>query len=156
MIRNPGCACDIGDDMVELEVHLGQRLLHVLNMRGRILEQTLALTYVGTQRDEMTFGPKAGAQQTVRMKPLQPLCIADVGFAPGHVLGVAGIDKEHRKATGVEKLVDRNPVDAGRFHRDGLDAAFCKPSCQPMQIGRESPETADRLWPAIRPDGGHQ
>ena len=42
-----GCACDIGDDMVELEVHLGQRLLHVLNMRGRILEQTLALTYVG-------------------------------------------------------------------------------------------------------------
>ena len=40
------CACDISDDMVELEVHLGQRLLHVLNMRGRILEQTLALTYV--------------------------------------------------------------------------------------------------------------
>ena len=65
-----GCACDIGGDMVELEVHPGQRLLHVLNMRGRILEQTLALTYVGAQLDEMTFGPKAGAQQTVRMKPL--------------------------------------------------------------------------------------
>ena len=47
--------------MVELEVHLGQRLLHVLNMRGRILEQTLALTYVGAQLDEMTFGAKAGA-----------------------------------------------------------------------------------------------
>ena len=68
----------------------------------------------------MTFGAKVGAQQTLRMKPLQPLCIADVGFAPGHVLGIAGIDKEHSKATGVEKLVDRNPVDAGHFHRDGL------------------------------------
>ena len=51
-----GCACDIGDDMVKLEVHLGQRLLHVLNMRGRVLEQTLALTYVSAQFDEMTFG----------------------------------------------------------------------------------------------------
>ena len=40
-----GCAGDIGDDMVELEVHLGQRLLDVLYMRGGILEQTLALTY---------------------------------------------------------------------------------------------------------------
>jgi hypothetical protein len=59
------------------------------------------------------------------------------------VLRIAGIDKEHSKAAGVEKLVDRNPVDAGRFHRDGLDAAFCKPNCQPMQIGRESSETAD-------------
>jgi hypothetical protein len=43
------CACDIGDNMVELKVHLGQRLLHMLNMRGRILERTLALTYGATR-----------------------------------------------------------------------------------------------------------
>ena len=46
--------------MMELKVHLGQRLLHVLNMRGRILEQTLALAYVGTQLRELALGPKAG------------------------------------------------------------------------------------------------
>ena len=123
-----GCAGDVGDDVVELKIHLGQRLLHVLNMRGRILEQTLALTHVGTQLGNLTFGPKAGAQQTVGMKPLQPLRVADVGLASGHVLGIARIDKEHREATGVEKLEDRNPVDAGRFHDDRLDAAFRKPS----------------------------
>jgi hypothetical protein len=48
------CARDVGDDVVELEIHLGERFLHVLNVRGRILEQTLALAYVGTQcRDQI-------------------------------------------------------------------------------------------------------
>ena len=58
------------------------------------------------------------------MKPLQPLRIADVGLASGYVLGIARIDKEHSKATGVEEFEDRNPVHAGRLHDDRLDAAF--------------------------------
>ncbi len=52
------CAGDVGDDMMELKIHLGQRLLHVLNMRGRILEQTLALAYVGTQLVNWPLGRK--------------------------------------------------------------------------------------------------
>jgi len=32
------CAGDVGDDVVELKVHLCQRLLHVLDMGSRILE----------------------------------------------------------------------------------------------------------------------
>jgi hypothetical protein len=50
------------------------------------------------------IGPKAGTQQTVRMKPVQPLGIADVGLASGHVLGIARIDKEHSEAAGFEKF----------------------------------------------------
>ena len=90
-------AGDVGDDVVELKVHLCQRLLHVLDMGGRILEQTLALTHVCTQLGDLAFEPKAGTQQTVRMKPLQPLRIADIGLASGHVLGIARIDDEHSK-----------------------------------------------------------
>jgi hypothetical protein len=66
------------------------------------------------------------------MKPLQPLRVADVGLASRHVLGIARIHKEDSEATGVEKLEDRNPVDACRFHNDCLDATFCKPIHQPM------------------------
>jgi hypothetical protein len=52
------------------------------------------------------------------MEPLQPLRIADIGLAPRHVLGIARVDKEHGKSSGIEKLENRNPVDAGRFHDD--------------------------------------
>ena len=112
-------------------------------MGGRILEQTLALTHVCTQLGDLAFGPKAGTQQTVRMKPLQPLRIADIRLASGHVLGIARIDDKHSKAAGVEEFKNRNPVDAGRLHNDCLDATFCKPIHQSMQIGCESPKAAN-------------
>src|SRR5450756_701454 len=89
------------------------------------------------------------------MKTLQPLRIADVGLASGHVLGIARIDKEHSKSTGIEKLENWNPVDAGRFHNDCLDATFLKPIYQSMQIGREGTEAAYRLRRAICPYGSH-
>ena len=54
------CAGDVGDDVVELKVHLCQGLLHVLDMGGRILEQALALTHVCSQLSDLAFGPKAG------------------------------------------------------------------------------------------------
>jgi hypothetical protein len=86
---------------------------------------------------------------------LQPLRIADIGLAPRHVLGIVRVDKKHGKPPGIEKLENRNPVDAGRFHDDGLDAAFSKPVDQPMQIGREGTEAADWLRCAICPHGSH-
>lgn len=89
------------------------------------------------------------------MEPLQPLRIADIGLTPRHVLGIARVDKKHGKSPGIEKRENRNPVDAGRFHDDGLDAAFRKPVDQPMQIGREGTETVDWLRCAICPDGRH-
>src|SRR4029077_14210285 len=106
---------NIGDDVRKLHVHFRQRLLHVLDMRRAILQQTLTLTQVGTQFRDLTFGPKARAQQTEGVKPLQPLRITDVGLASGDVLGIARIDKEYRKATSVEELKDRDPIDAGRL-----------------------------------------
>src|SRR6476646_11876296 len=89
------------------------------------------------------------------MEPLQPLRIADIGLAPRHVLGIARVDKKHCKSAGIEKLENRNPVDAGRFHDDGLDAAFSKPVDQAMQICREGTEAADWLWCAICPHSSH-
>src|SRR5882672_5953312 len=68
------------------------------------------------------------------MEPLQPLRVADIGLAPRHVLGITRVDKEHSKPPRIEKLENRDPVDAGRFHDDGLDAAFRKPVYQPMQM----------------------
>ena len=104
---------------------------------------------------DLAFGPKAGTQQTVGMKPLQPLRVADISFASGHVLGIPRIDQEYGEAAGVEEFEYRNPVDAGRLHNDCLDAAFCKPIHKPMQIGCEGPEAAHWLRRAIGPYGSH-
>ncbi len=38
---HPGDASDVGDHVVQLQIHLHQRLLHVLNMRGRVLNEAL-------------------------------------------------------------------------------------------------------------------
>ena len=44
-----GCSSDICHNMMELKVHLHQRLLHVLNVGGGIFDQPLALPHVCAQ-----------------------------------------------------------------------------------------------------------
>ena len=78
-----GHASDVGDDMMQLQVHLHQRLLHVLDMRRRIVQQPLPLPEIGAQPRYFGLRPEAGAQQAVFVKTLQPLRVADVGLAPG-------------------------------------------------------------------------
>ena len=85
----------------------------MLDMRGRVLQQTLTLTHVASQLRNLSFGSKAGPQQSIRMKPLQPLRIADIGLAPRHVLGVTRVDKTNGKPACIEKLENWDPVDAG-------------------------------------------
>jgi len=36
--RHAGDAGNVGDDMMQLQVHLRQRLLHVLNVRRRVIQ----------------------------------------------------------------------------------------------------------------------
>ena len=65
------------------------------------------------------------------MKPLQPLRIADVGLATGRMFGVTGIDQKHLDSALLKQFENRNPVNAGRFHRHCPDAAFREPVGQP-------------------------
>jgi hypothetical protein len=53
-----GQACDVGDDMIQLQVHLHHRLLHVLDMRRRIVQRPLSLPQIGAQSGY--FGVSSG------------------------------------------------------------------------------------------------
>jgi len=44
-----GGASDVGDDVVQLQVHLHQRLLHVLDMGGRVVKQAFPLAKIIAQ-----------------------------------------------------------------------------------------------------------
>jgi len=46
---------------MELQVHLGQRLLHVLDVGGRLIEQPLALAQIAPQGRDLALGPEAGS-----------------------------------------------------------------------------------------------
>ena len=58
---HPGHAGDVRDDVMELQVHLRQRLLHVLDVRRRVIQQPLALTQIGPQRRDLALRPEAGS-----------------------------------------------------------------------------------------------
>jgi hypothetical protein len=140
---------------MKLQVHLGQRLLHVLDVRGGIFEQALALAQIRAQFRDLGFGLEAGAQQAIGMEPLEPLGILHVCLAPGHLLGVARIDQKHLEAAILQDLEDRDPVNAGRFHDDAGDATNLEPVGQPVQVGGKGPEAAHGFVCPVRSHGRH-
>jgi len=118
---------DVGNDVMKLKIHLRHGLLHMLDMGGCGLQQAFTLAQIGPQFNNVALRSKAGAQQAIRVKALQPLRIAHVCLATRHMLGVTGIDQKYLEATLVEQFINRDPVDAGRFHNDRRDAAFSEP-----------------------------
>lgn len=150
---HPGLAGDVGDRMVQLQVHRRQRLLHVLDRGGGVIEQALTLAQVGAQRGDVARGMKAAPQQAVGMQRLEPLGIVDVGLAPGDVFDVARVGHDHADATGLEDLVEGDPIDPGRLHRHGVDTAGHQPLGEAMQIARKALEGPHRLGIPLRRDG---
>ena len=150
-----GHAGDVGDDMVKLEVHLHQSLLHVLDMRGRVFDETLALPQVGAQCGDLRLGPEAPAQQAVGMQLAQPSGIADIGLPARHVLGIARVHQDDLEAVLLEDLEGGYPVDAGRLHGHAGDTAGPEPGRQVVQILREGAEGAHGHGAALRADRRH-
>ena len=62
-----GRSRDVGHDVVELQVHLGQRLLHVLDVSCSVVEQSLTLPQIGPQPRDLGLRPEAAPQQAVFM-----------------------------------------------------------------------------------------
>lgn len=89
-------------------------------------------------------------QQPDGMQVLQPLAVLHVGLAAGHVLDVAGIDQANRDAGLFEHLRQRNPINAGRLHRDGVDATLAQPRDERPQLIGERAEAAHARGTAIR------
>ena len=86
------------------------------------------------------------------MQLLQPPAILHVAFTARHVLGASGIDQQHLKARFFERLEQRNPVDARRFHRHGFNPAAFEPLHQLIQLGGVSAKAAHR---GLGPPFGH-
>jgi hypothetical protein len=95
---------------------------------------------IRAQRDDGVDRPKAPPQQPHAVQFAQPLAIRHIALPPRDVFHVPGIDEVHLKPTRFEDLVDRDPVDPGRFHRDARHAAGREPVREPVEVGREGRE----------------
>lgn len=54
-----GRTSDVGDDMMQLQVHLHQCLLHLLDMGSGILSEPFPLANIGAQSGDLSFGAEA-------------------------------------------------------------------------------------------------
>ena len=60
-----GFSRHVGHHVMELDVHLHQRLLHMLDVRRTVVQQALTLAQIGAQRGQLALGSEAGAQQPI-------------------------------------------------------------------------------------------
>ena len=120
-------AGDVGHDMMQLQVHLHQGLLHMLDVSGGILGEPFPLPHVGAQGGDLRLRAETATEQPVGMQLAQPSRIAHIGFAARHVLGVAGIHEDDLEAMRFQDLEGWDPVNARRFHGHAGDAAGLEP-----------------------------
>src|SRR4030095_11559621 len=54
---------DVADHLVEVDVHLGQRLLHALDVRGAVADQGVALAQVAAQHAGLIIGAEGAREE---------------------------------------------------------------------------------------------
>ena len=105
---HPGEPGSVRDHVVQLHVHLHERLLHVLNVCGGVVDQPLAMAQVRAQTHAFVAGTEAPAQLAMLVELLQPL--AHIRLAAGDVLHVVRVHEQHLEPARFEDLKGRNPV----------------------------------------------
>jgi hypothetical protein len=158
-------SCDadhVGDDVGQLDVHLRQRLLHVLHMPGLGLEQHLALARQRAQYAHLLVRTEGRAEQAVGHQLLQPgpvkgpfvaRAVQHVGLASRDILHMPRVDQEHGEAARLQQFEQWDPVHAGGFHGHGIHAAGLQPRGDGVEVDREASELAHWLIVAVRRHG---
>ena len=154
--QHAGQPRDVADDLRQFDVHLLHGFLHVLDMIGGVADLHLPQPPVGTQRQHGIGRPKRRTQETVGMQALDPLGVEHVRLrARAATRKLPWFHQIDLEALRFEELEQRNPVDAGGFQSDRLDAALLQPCDDLVKIGGVGAELADWVGVAVRRDADH-
>jgi hypothetical protein len=100
----------IADDMVQLGIHLIQRLLHVLHLTGGQLHKAVPVAHEGAYLADGLWLTQGGAQKSDRVKVLQPFAVGAVRLPTRNVFHVMSIDEKNFEAARSENREKRNPI----------------------------------------------
>ena len=95
---------------MELNVHLDERFLHVLNMGSSVANKIVPVSPVTAKNTDLIFGTKGRRQKTLAVQTLDPLAVQNICFTPWHIFDVAGIDQFYLETACFENLKKRNPI----------------------------------------------
>ena len=150
-------AQDVGDDRVDFDVAVFERLLQPQNVGGALANQLLAGAKQGPQLLGRTIRDKAATDQAVSGQLGEPDRIVHVGLAAGHVLHMRGVGQQQLELAIREDMPDRLPIDAGGFHGRERASLLRKPRREGQQAGRRGVERPhlllDRLT-LLNPNAG--
>ena len=142
-------ARDVCNHVVDLDIHLRERLLNMLDVLGTGLHDVLTVAQQTADGADLLGWAKARAQEPDRVKVLQPLSIAHVRLAPRHILDMARVDEKHLQSRRLQNLENGNPVNAGALHRHGFDSAFGEPGCNVVEVVGEGGKRPHRVGVAV-------
>ena len=83
---------DFAQHLMDLQIHLIERLLNVLRVLTRHLDQTLAVSPERPDRTNFRWWTEARTQQTHGMEILNPLTIGDIALPTRNIPDVLRID----------------------------------------------------------------
>jgi hypothetical protein len=121
--------------MLNLQIHLRERFLHVLHVLDCHLYQLTPMPDDGSYGAYVRFGPEGGAQQSHRVQVLQPLAFMPVGSPSRNVFHVARIGQARLDSMRFQNVVQRNPptfqkpctADSRSRGNDQLKAKLLRP-----------------------------
>ena len=112
---------NIANDIMQLEVHLGEGFLHEQHLARGALELVVAVAQDTANGTNGLRRPKRSSEQSHTVEVLQPLAILDVGFAPRHPFDMAGVDQANFQTPALQDLEKGDPVNSCRFHGHRFD-----------------------------------
>jgi hypothetical protein len=144
---------EVADDMVELNVHLCERFLEVVDAAACSANEGVAMTKNGAHCTDLVGGAEAGTQEADGMKILEPLAVLNIGLTAWEIFAVTCVDEADFDAGALEDLEERNPIDAGGLHGDGSDVTLEQPVTQSEEILGEGGEGTNGMGMGVWGNG---
>ena len=139
--------------MLELYVHLSERLLHMLDMFARHHDHIVAMPHQRPYCADLRIRTERRMQQAQRMQLLDPLAFMKISALARHVLHIPRVHQTRFNSVLLQHVVHRNPIHASRLHRCRGDATTDQPFGHLVQIAGERFALADRMLIPLRRHG---
>jgi hypothetical protein len=132
--RLPGNPAEVADGIVQLDVHLGQRLLHLLHRAPRLLDLLIPQAPHGAHAADFFPRQKATAQQTIGVQLQQPLALLYVTLASRQILRPPRIDQVDVETASLQHVIHGHPVHARGLHHHTFRPTGLQPVSHSFQV----------------------